>query len=93
MIPRLDTWPAGGSPVYVNVNSSALFPQYVMDSASLAHCAIDNGDRACPSGGWDTLQEQYFDFTVNRLPTELRDIPDYVYLTGPHFFLNLPWAT
>ena len=46
MIPRLDSWPAGGTSFWINATSDVLSPRTVQDSAALEHCASDTGDAA-----------------------------------------------
>lgn len=62
MKPRLDDWPAGGTTFWINCTKDDLFPRVLRNSSSLAHCAIDNGDLACPAGNWQVLSQNYYSF-------------------------------
>jgi hypothetical protein len=60
MRPRLDEWPAGGTPFWINATETMLNPKTMEPSPELAHCAFDNSDLACPAAGWRVFDEQYF---------------------------------
>ncbi|GKZ89920.1 hypothetical protein AnigIFM63604_007279 [Aspergillus niger] len=62
MKPRLDDWPAGGTPFWINATDSEVFPREMKNSSSLVHCAFDNSDLACPAGNWQILNQDYYSF-------------------------------
>jgi hypothetical protein len=61
MKPRLDYWPAGGTPFWVNASNDTLFPAKISNAPGQSHCAVDSGDLACPYGEWETLNDELFD--------------------------------
>jgi hypothetical protein len=68
MKPRLSDWPAGGSPFWINSTEDVLYPRVLSDSAALSHCLVDRGDLACPSGGWQAIEQQYLSFWPRLVP-------------------------
>lgn len=58
--PNLSFWPAGGTPFWLNQNSSSLWPRTITESPELAHCVNDTKDISCPSGQWQGIQDSLF---------------------------------
>lgn len=66
--PRLEEWPAGGTPFWIDEVKEALYPSVVRDSQVLSHCLLDNNDLACPAGGWQVLADSYLQFFSSLQP-------------------------
>ena len=80
MRPHLSDWPAGGTTFWVNATSNLLSPRIVDASQSLAHCQEDTGDRACPQGGWEAINQNYLAYWPSLQPLgnmpETLNVPD-----------------
>ena len=88
--PRLDNWPAGGTPFWINATSDVLSPQTIQDSSALEHCAFDTGDAACPYGDWQLIQREYHAFwpflvPMGSMPVDI-DIPSPYSLRAMRIF-------
>lgn len=82
MRPRLDDWPAGGTPFWINATTDALFPSILQDSPELQHCETDTNDLACPAGAWETLKDSYLSFFPQL--TGMGSVPQHVVVPGKH---------
>jgi hypothetical protein len=59
MRPRLDDWPAGDTDFWIALPQDDLFSTKVMSSEVPISCMSDTGDSSRPSGGWETIIEDY----------------------------------
>ncbi|KAF2141513.1 uncharacterized protein K452DRAFT_319107 [Aplosporella prunicola CBS 121167] len=59
MRPSLNSWPAGGTTLWLNRTRADLFPQVLDITPQIAHCNVDTGDKSCPHGGWEAIDSGY----------------------------------
>jgi hypothetical protein len=81
MKPRLDYWPAGGTSFWINSTQDVLFPLTLSDSPTLSHCTVDSGDLACPSGGWQVLNQLYLSYWPRLV--DMGSMPEVIDLSSP----------
>ena len=80
MRPRNDSWPAGGTDFWLALPPDQLYSTNASATQVAASCMIDTGDLGCPSGGWQTIAENYLGFYQSR--RRVGYIPDYVLVPG-----------
>ena len=80
MRPRSDSWPAGGTDFWIALPPDSLYSTNASATQVAASCMIDTGDPGCPSGGWQTIAENYLLFFQFRRRAGY--IPDYVHVPG-----------
>ena len=80
MRPRSDSWPAGGTDFWIALPPDSLYSTNASAAQVAASCMDDTGDPGCPSGGWQTIAEDYLLFFQFRRRAGY--IPDYVLVPG-----------
>ena len=80
MRPRSDSWPAGGTDFWIALPPDRLYSTNASATQVAASCMNDTGDLSCPSGGWQTIAENYLLFFQFRRREGY--IPDYVLVPG-----------
>lgn len=81
MKPRIDDWPAGGTPFWINSTQDTLFAEVMSDSPALSHCSVDNSDLACPSGGWQVISQEYLSFWPRLV--DMGSLPQVIDISSP----------
>ena len=80
MRPRLDSWPAGGTDFWIALPPDSLYSTNASATQVAASCMNDTGDLSCPSGGWQTIAQDYMLFYQFRRRAGY--LPDYVLVPG-----------
>ena len=80
MRPRLDYWPAGGTDFWIALSKNEWNSTNASATLVPATCMNDTGNLGCPSGGWQTLAQDYLSFYRYRRREGY--LPDYTYVPG-----------
>lgn len=90
LVPQVQDWPAGGTPVSLNGTAEDFWPvELTIKSSQAAVCSSSTGIRygVCPSGGYQSLWSHY-----SRLDnsTYANLVPPYAYnLSGNHYYWSI----